>query len=41
MRLLDAVSAALDTAGPYVATRDALAAGADFTWPLPGWCGRC
>jgi transcription-repair coupling factor (superfamily II helicase) len=36
MRLLDAVSAALNTAEPYVATRDALAAGSDFTLAAPG-----
>jgi transcription-repair coupling factor (superfamily II helicase) len=36
MRLLDAVTAALNTAGPYLATREALAAGADFTLAAPG-----
>ncbi|MDF1541863.1 MAG: transcription-repair coupling factor [Anaerosomatales bacterium] len=36
MRLLDAVSAALGTAEPFIATRDALAAGADFTLAAPG-----
>ncbi|MBE0417080.1 MAG: transcription-repair coupling factor [Coriobacteriia bacterium] len=36
MRLLDAVSAALNTAEPFVATRDVLAAGDDFTLAVPG-----
>ncbi len=36
MRLLDAVSAALHTSEPYLAARDALAGGADFTLAVPG-----
>jgi len=36
MRLLEAVSTALHTADPYLAMRDGLAAGRDFTLAVPG-----